>query len=262
MDLFTRQLRVFYAKLTLALAAAFACFPALLDAQTPGYLGNRITVQARFLSSPAIWGPTANNRGIGAYKRDDFSLGLNWKAQGTVGYTLTRKLEATAGVAFGRTGVIAEFVESLVVSSTGEVTSSYTDVFLVANMTFIELGLKNYNVNNGALAPYGAHIQYLAGAAIFNGEVIKRSDQGNLVTNPESSDLQMSTRCVAPYIGVEAGQNLIFFDRLMLNYGVRLSYPLIPFGVFFFEDPFEQGAAKRFIATNAFSFNVGTGFIF
>jgi|GEM_PF-3920678 len=249
-------------RILLLLVVSLAMFPPALEAQTPGYLGKRFSVQGTFLSSPGIWGPTVNNRGIGAYNRSDFSLGWNWKVQGSAGYTLTRELEVIGGVAFARTGVIAEFVETISVSNSGAVSSNYTDVFLTANMTFIELGLKRYGVSNGSLAPFGSYMQYLGGIALISGEVVEREDQINQTAGEPLGELQMNTRCVAPYVGVELGQNLIFFDRFTVNYGVRLSYPLVPYGIFFFEDPFEQAAAKRFLSTNAFSFNVGTGFIF
>jgi hypothetical protein len=234
-----------------------------VQAQVPGFMGKRVTVQGFFQFSPAFIGPTSGNRGSQAFNEEGFSLGWNTRLQGTVGYTLSRKLELTAGVARSATGVVLNYVPSSVATGGGFGEIYDNDVFLKANTLFFDLGVRAFSFKAGALAPYGTYVTYLTGVAIMNGEVVERSVNGEMATDAEYGSIQIDdTRTVAPYLGVEFGNNQIFKDILVLNYGIRFSYPFVSNS---FERPtnsMDYYAGKRLALSNAFYAFVGTGVVF
>ena len=231
-------------------------------AQVPGYMGKRITLQGAFQFSPAFIGPTSQNRGSQAFYREDYKVGLNERLQGTVGYTLSRKLELNAGVAFGSTGVIAEDIYSVKVTGPGSATGVYNDVLFKMNTVYVDLGLRSYSFRAGSIAPYGVYMNYLAGVAFMNGEVTERRVEGQVVTEAEYGELTLDPRVTVPYLAIEYGNNQIFQDLILLNYGFRFCLPFVTNSYANLDDQIDFEAGRRFWLSNAFYVFIGTGIVF
>ena len=214
-------------KFTLFLFCLFFYF-SHIDGQVPGYLGKRFFVKTDLSLSPALWNPTASNHGYsGLYGTAPSSLGVNKRLGLEGGYVLSRTRAITLGCDYLKTGMILKDVVSPTLSLSAK-PNNYDRHYLFYNLQGItaDVGYQKYKPQKGAIAPLGNYVSYHFSASILNGSVLdKKTDYYDSFQNV-NAPLGFTPRSINYYFGVEWGKNNILFDRLLLNYALRINIPV------------------------------------
>lgn len=193
-------------------------------AQAPGYMGKRITIGADLHSFLAFVGPTANNRGSNRFydgsNESDFSVGVNWRVGGSVGYVLSRNTQLLLFGDYLKTGVAHE---AYLYTNNG-FGGSNTDYFTVFHqMTGLTggVGMRKYSLSKGALAPMGRYWGLSLLATQLRANVTKT---GEVSANPSVIGKKLGldgAKVMNLSLGYEIGYSYIISDNLQFNIGVK-----------------------------------------
>lgn len=243
-----------------------------LSAQIPGYLGKRFSLQADLQTMQALQGPTANNRGSAYYGAQGGGFALNWRAGLSGGYAISRERQLYLGVDYLKTGMVLD------------VQTVYDDPFfdlrftddhsLFYNLTAktATVGIRTYNINKGAIAPFGPYSGIFLEYSRVTGAILDK--QTNLEGRDQYQRTEHAPLGIQPKMnyfvfGYEFGKNFIVADRFVLNLGAKLRLPLQIFRLLQEEDPdidnqtkFENEVISRLGLHSLLTVNVGGGFLF
>lgn len=229
-------------------------------AQVPGYLGKKFTIDATFQSFPAINGPTAKNKGYTI----DQSIALNWRAAGTLGYTISRTRQLILTGDFLHTGMYPTTLFGAVDPNDPYGSSTY-DVFYDLKGKSVGFGLRTFSASRGAIAPWGTYHAWTLQATMLKGEIVPKYAE---YSAPPGSFEDFDPKFTYWSLGYEMGQNFIVNDFLVLNLGFRLNIPLqlnlISLGETFEtnEDAFKHAVFARMAGHSLVTINVGAGVVF
>lgn len=203
------------------------CALCLNSLQAQGYLGKRVFITAVFETNPALFFPTARNKGLKFVSEGNFrdfsGLRLNTRYQLSGGYVLNRRTSLVGGVSTFRTGLDTRM---LLNTNPFDVSDfSFHDVFYEVRGAIPYLGLQLHSLKKGSLAPYGAYTEIRIERGLFNGTVVEEFSKLPATIQPNSSQLDFYTKRRNWALGFSGGVNHIIADQFILNFGItfRLS---------------------------------------
>ena len=136
-------------------------FPLFLNAQPPGYLGNRFFTSFNLSSSPTLRGPTQNNNGTQYFgTSNERSWGIDYEYEANLSYVIGR--HSSVGIDVGQyyTGMTT----TVRTRSLGQENINFQSVQYDSHELFYRLNVKSasiyfskYRRKKGALAPLGSH---------------------------------------------------------------------------------------------------------
>ena len=210
--------------LFLLLVAALA----VAQAQAPGYLGKRLFVKPQTSVMFALSRPTASNRGLAwnqeyNYGNAKSSLGFNTRPAVQVGYALTRRRVLALEVGYIKTGMELEGIStpSLVIDGG----TDYHYLFYHLSGLEYDLSWQMYNPQKGSLAPMGFYSAWHLKAAPMKGKVMDKQTTYASESASGNAPFGIDARYTHWNVGLEVGQHLILFDRLMLSLSAELDVP-------------------------------------
>jgi hypothetical protein len=242
-----------------------------INAQIPGYLGKRISLQADGQFIQTFLGPTANNRGRIHYGEKGGGYAWNWRAGLSAGYALSRQKQLVVGYDYLVTGLSLR-VNTESYDQVYDLT--YTDeheLFYNLEVNTITLGLRNFNPTKGGIAPFGKYKGWFLEYANITGKILDKKSylQDYGYNRTSHGPLGLSSKANLFTLGYAVGENIIIKDRFLLNIGARFRLPL-NYGFWtHLERDYEEGTdifaayAKDKISFHSLlTINIGTGFIF
>jgi hypothetical protein len=206
-----------------------------LVAQIPGYMGKRMTVSATLNSNVAIGGPTAANLGLGAgaggpdiYGDGEGGFALNLRWGGEVAYVSSRRHQFSIGVSYFRTGMIADYQTPSAIPSIDREIFWADDHELFHQLDVVQprIGFRWFNLNKGAIAPFGPYLGVNLRAAIVSQKVLdKRTNYYDAEAQGHPS-IGLPANNTLLFGGFEFGMNHIIADRLVMGLSGEISIPL------------------------------------
>lgn len=200
-----------------------------LHAQAPGYMGKRLSFNAEGSSMIVLLGPTANNRGSQdrIYGDNGGGFALSWRAAGQFGYALSRKNQLSLAIDYTKTGMV---LDNVLTPSLYDVsgTYNYDNHYLFYNLSALtaRLGMRFYKTKKAAIAPLGNYNGWSLNATRVSGKILDKRTayayNGDLGHAPLGID-PVKTLLSISY---ESGANWIIADRILLNFGTRITVPL------------------------------------
>jgi len=238
-----------------------------LAAQAPGYLGKRLFVKPEFSSMFAFSNPTASNRGNNTYGEQGNRRGLNTRYGVQLGYTISRQRVVALEANYVNTGMIlSAYTPSLIY---GNATDEH---YLFYNLGGPEAGisLQTYNPLRGSIAPMGFYTAWRARMAFLEGKILdKHTSYAQNDASLGHEPLGIRPRYNHLTVGVEFGQHVVLFDRVLL--GISAEINVAPLDLKIEEDyygdtdsnqeAFKRAAAKRLRWHSLFMFKIGVGYL-
>lgn len=230
-----------------------------LQAQIPGYLGKRISLEGSFQSIPALNGPTAKNLSFGFGGSE--VLALNWRVAAIGAYAISRDRQVYLSAGFFKTGANGANSTDFI-NPDGSLEYRNYGLFYTLNCKTVSIGTRRFRTNKGAIAPFGRYNGWSLNATFAKGEINASYSSGD----PRAvGDLDPQASFWT--LGYEFGQNIIVKDFLQLSIGGKLNIPL-QFNRYIRndgfkdnEDWFKQSVFERLALHGLVSFNLGIGFI-
>jgi hypothetical protein len=241
------------------------------NAQIPGYLGKRISLQADVQTIQTFLGPTANNRGRVYYGEKGGGYAWNWRAGLSAGYALSRQKQLVIGYDYLVTGLALD-VNSESYDQIFDIT--YTDqhqLFYNLEVNTVTLGLRNFNPIKGGIAPFGKYKGWFFEYSNIKGKILdKKTILQDVGFNRTShGPLGLSSKSNLYVLGYAMGENIILKDRFLLNIGARLRIPLNYDFFTHLEQDYDNGidtfkaySKDRISVHSLLTINVGAGFLF
>jgi hypothetical protein len=214
-------------------------------AQTPGYLGKKITVQLDLAASPAITGPTYNNS-QGLLGEGDILYGFNFFKGASASYALSRNTSIGLKYRNARSRIILH----------DEITSGSYSKYITYNYALqanqICLSLTKFKLDKGGLAPLGAYTNYDIGMLMLSSQ-----DSAKLIDPIKSTHMTL---------GIGFGKKTIITDRLFIDRCFDFSVVvnggyLVNVDDISDADRAENPALYRFRRSMLFNFRLGLGYI-
>jgi hypothetical protein len=205
----------------------------LLSAQVPGYLGKRFILKADFFTTPALYRPTAANRGAflsnnsNLYGSAQSSVAFNYRFGLEGSYVVSRTQSVSIAADYLKTGAILDRAFSKSLSPFAS-QSGFDSHYLFYNLTGItaDIGYKSFKASKGSIAPMGKYLAYHLSATFVTGEILDKKTSYYSDVSRSHAKLGINPKFILPSFGVEWGNNNIFFDKLVFNYGFRFNMPL------------------------------------
>ncbi|MCY7327555.1 MAG: hypothetical protein LH618_03305 [Saprospiraceae bacterium] len=254
---------IFLAGLLLALAGQAA-------AQTPGYLGKRFFVKSELPAMFAFSRPTASNHGSGAhYGEGSGNIGFNTRPGIQVGYAVSRRHVLAFEAGYLKTGMLLD----------AQTPSLLDEAFIDAHTLFyhlsgLEYGLawQTYNPLKASLAPKGLFTAWHVKVAPMKGKIVdKQTSYGATDLGTGHAPLGIDASYVHWSAGLEFGQHLILFDRLLLSISAEINVPPLRFVLEVREQynsagsnqqRFNKAAFDRMQGHSLFMVKLGAGYLF
>jgi len=251
-------------------------FPLLVaaQAQAPGYLGKRFYLKTELSSMFATRSPTANNRGNNHYGNKGGGTAFNAMYGLKAGYALDRQKALTLGVGYLQTGMVVNATTRSLYAGNGE---NYLDdhyLFYRLSGPTTSLGLQFFNSSKGAIAPMGSFGGVSLHTAFLTGDILdKRTTFGSPFAETHHAPLRIQPTFRHWTLGLELGQQLILFDRLVLSGSAELQVPLALNRMDYdgndfydrYDNPnqvaFEKAAFTRMAGHSLFMVQCGIGFL-
>jgi hypothetical protein len=203
----------------------------LLSAQVPGYLGKRFILKADFFTTPSLYRPTAANQGAymggNLYGDAENSLALNYRFGAEGSYAISRTQSISVAADYLKTGAILRNAFSKSLSPFAS-NGNFDYHYLFYNLTGMtaDIGYKVFAPSRGSIAPMGKYISYHLAATFVTGEILDKKTTYYSDIIKTHAKLNINPKFIHPSIGIEWGNNTIFFDKLVFNYGLRFNIPL------------------------------------
>lgn len=275
-----------YLKNSLCLFTYLIFFPLFLNAQPPGYLGNRFYTSFNLSSSPTLKGPTQNNNGTEYFgSTHDRSWGIDYEFEGNLSYVIGRY--SSIGINLGQyyTGMKMDAKTK----SLGQEFINFADVQYDDHNLFYRLNVKSVGVYyrkfrqaKGSLAPLGSYFFMGLKRSFITGEVLDKKtfymlESFGLGSSLGHDNLNINAETAYNSILFRWGKNQILFDRIILKVEFRLAYPISLkahkawsdskyddyFDYFYEENPnesiFETRSYERIVRHEMLRFNLGVG---
>lgn len=258
------------------LAGFFTACYFVLAAQTPGYLGKKLSVQAEINSFFTRKGPTANNNGENGWYSDQETpgaIGMNWRAGLSVGYVISRRHQLYVSGDYLRTGIIHYAYAPYQFPFSDPQLAQYS-VFHEASGYSGAIGVRFFKTQAGALAPMGFYNGLALQATMLNANITRKALQsGEQSTTPFGIEDASALSLAANY---EVGSNFIIRDKVLLTLGARLNIPLRFRKLDLFDESsaeltgdyladnktlFERAAITRMAYLSVFSIHLGVGLL-
>lgn len=250
---------------------AFCALSFLSKAQIPGYLGKRLVIHANVNSMLTLAGVNAANHGFGERYGEGKNLFALSNRFGLTGeYAVSRKHSISLGVTTSKTGLTLNNIKTL--SSNTLEDDRYDEHYLFYNLKSVggELAWAWYKTDKGALAPMGKHFSFSIWTNMINGKIL---DKKTYYYNPSINThglLSIDPKFVLYGIGISSQENYIFFDKLVLNIGWTIRFPLNS-GIIAIlreeapttsnQDLYNLGAHKRMLYHDLFTMKVDFGYL-
>jgi hypothetical protein len=198
---------------------------------SPRLFGKRFILKADFYTSPSIYRPTAANKGAymggNLYGNAERSLAFNYRFGAEVSYVLSRTQSVSVAADYLKTGAILgnAFSKSL---SPFAGNSNFDNHYLFYNLMGMttDIGYKIFKPSSGAIAPMGKYIAYHLAATFVTGEILDKKTTFYSDIFKTHAKLNINPKFIHPSIGIEWGNNTIFFDKFVFNYGLRFNIPV------------------------------------
>lgn len=203
--------------------------PQTLHSQVPGYLGKKLYLTLGVSLGPALEGPTQNNNGsdfFGASNKRSF--GLNYEFDGALSYVVGRY--SSVGISAGQyyTGAISEASTISPFFTTNSSLAEFDEheLFWRLNVRSINLIHSLYKRKKGALAPFGNYFYYGLGRKFISGSVIDKKTDYWASEVFGNTELKIDDEISYTSIFIGWGSQQIFWDKVILKWGVKISFPL------------------------------------
>jgi hypothetical protein len=258
-------------------------FQSSLFSQVPGYLGKRIYVKANLSSMLALSNPSASNSYLFSaskpFGKKSGSIGFNNVFNIDIGYALSRRKAIVGNIGYLKTGVVS----SAYTPSLSPIATERSDFHLlfyhVTGLT-VGIGLQNFRLSQGAIAPFGNYGGWSLNYYHYTGDIVDKTTDyadnigrhAKLGTDPKMFDF---------VLGYEWGFNAIQYDKLVLSFGYKISlsyqwlaYKIKPVNEFenivvkqlqYYgtnQSTFENDVAQRMFYHNLFAIKMGVGFVY
>ena len=201
-------------------------------------MGKRASINLTFSSSPAIFGPTQNNRGNSerTFGEASGSIGLNYEFTGDFSYVIGRQASVSLMLGQYNTGLKTDANTipiglELIPPVGGLFQDEVDDHELLFRLNVKSVGIiySKFKSERGALAPIGNRFYIGVKRNFVNASVIdKKTDFyyppfGSLFGH---NRLNIDEQKTFNYLLLGWSNNMIFWDKLIVKTGFRLGLPL------------------------------------
>ncbi len=220
----------------LFVALIFICSNNLFS-QPPGYLGKRASINFNLSSSPALIGPTQNNRGEADKTLGEGAgwLGINYEFSVDFSYVLGRHRSISLLVGQYYTGLKMNATTTpiaLELISGGNASSNALDrheLLYRVNVRSVGIIYSKFKNERGALAPIGNRFYIGLKRNFANASVIdKRTDFYDSTFGNQfgHNNLNIDENKSFHYLLLGWSNNMVFWDQVIFKTGFRLGLPL------------------------------------
>lgn len=194
-----------------------------LDAQTPGYLGKKLSIHTDWSAFPALGGPTAGNKGLVYYGDKGGGFAFNWRVGAAIGYTISRKQQLRLLVNTFKTGLANTYNTP---SGNDPTTGSLDQHELFFNLDGFSVGIatRAYNLKKGGLAPLGIYSSWSLLYTQVKGKILDKRTTFALSGPHAPLGLDLKTNIYT--LGYSFGRTQVLADRFLIDYGANLNFDI------------------------------------
>lgn len=248
--------------------------PLFIFAQPPGYLGKRASFTLAVSSLPVINGPTQNNRGRRAFEERKDGIGFNYEFEGDFSYVVGRYKSLGVKVGQYYTGALSSAYTRTVSAPEGNDYDIH-ELFNRVNVKSVGITYSKFKRGKGALAPIGNRFYWGLKQTYISAEILDKTTRYGgeglgIVLGHRPIEVDQKTRLA--FITMGWSNNQVFWDKLILKTGLRLSFPLKGSAynysdsidgddAYTNQENFERAMHARIMAHELFRVDVGVGYL-